>query len=1098
MTDENQQFQQMLLAMVTYDPKAKDSRQQAENFFNQQMENAPENTIIFLLQALQTSSDKNVRTVACVTLRKYIGNDEKKQGKWNLINPQNQAGVKNGLLQALTEEANSHVRTQISEVVSKLASHVLKDPSAWPELLPLLFKMVQSDNPSFRECALLMFQQMSITLGEQLRAHNHLLKDIFANGLKDDNLKVKIAAIGAIANFLDCLKESQERVAFQQLIPGMLSVISSCLNAEDEEAAREAIELFIVLVELDPLFLKPSLSEICSAMMTISNASTLEPDTRHLALEFLLALAESRPQLARKAPNFLENLLPILLTMMMKVPDDPNWNEQERENESDDEEDDEDVDIGNESLDRISLAMKGKNLVPVLFGIISNMLGNGDWKQRYTALMAISIIGEGCYSALAPVLGEVVKKILVFSNDPHPRVRWAFCNAIGQMSTDFGPQFQNQFSAEVVPSLINLMDDTANPRVQSHSASAIINFCEHATKDQLKPYLNDLMNKFGLLMSSGKKIVIEQSITAIAAVADCAEEHFLPYYSKVMPILKGVLHNAKGHDYRKMKGKAMECISLIGTAVGKEQFLPDAKEVMDVMMQTQQEGLADDDPQTTFLLQSWARVAKCLGQDFVPYLPFVMPPLLKSAQVRPDTSKIQGAESLTEDEAWEMVPALEQKLGGATASLEEKATACNMLYSYALELKEGFFPYVSETAKILVPLLKFFWHDGVRSAAITSMPHLLQSAKDYLSKSEPNNTVSYLRQLFNFMHPAFLEAMVLEDDLETLLVMFESFKQCINIAGPGCLEQDKLENAIKTSKELFIQIKNRREDRQKGKHDEDFDDEENDRVEEQAETDLDVLTQLAEFIGHHVKAHPETVQQWSELLPYFSALVDPRSEAIDRQVGLCVFCDFVEFGGEASLPYFDTFLPHCVNYLTDSDAGVRQAAVYGIGCCAQVGGNSFAPLVPDVLSKIVQKIQEPDSRTEENIYCTENAISAVGKIAMFQGHTLGQEGAAQAIQFFVDSLPVTKDLIEAKVTYARLCEFIEKNNPYIFGNDYANLAKFLNIFANLISTELIDDSIQSRIVTILSALKNQIPEKFQSAFSGLSQEEQQKLVSLNF
>ena len=49
MTDENQQFQQMLLAMVTYDPKAKDSRQQAENFFNQQMENAPENTIIFLL-----------------------------------------------------------------------------------------------------------------------------------------------------------------------------------------------------------------------------------------------------------------------------------------------------------------------------------------------------------------------------------------------------------------------------------------------------------------------------------------------------------------------------------------------------------------------------------------------------------------------------------------------------------------------------------------------------------------------------------------------------------------------------------------------------------------------------------------------------------------------------------------------------------------------------------------------------------------------------------------------------------------------------------------------------------------------------------------
>jgi hypothetical protein len=35
-----------------------------------------------------------------------------------------------------------------------------------------------------------------------------------------------------------------------------------------------------------------------------------------------------------------------------------------------------------------------------------------------------------------------------------------------------------------------------------------------------------------------------------------------------------------------LKGKAMECISLIGVAVGKEKFYQDAKEIMDILIKT--------------------------------------------------------------------------------------------------------------------------------------------------------------------------------------------------------------------------------------------------------------------------------------------------------------------------------------------------------------------------------------------------------------------------------------------------------------------------------------------------------------------------------
>lgn len=36
-----------------------------------------------------------------------------------------------------------------------------------------------------------------------------------------------------------------------------------------------------------------------------------------------------------------------------------------------------------------------------------------------------------------------------------------------------------------------------------------------------------------------------------------------------------------------------------------------------------------------------------------------------------------------------------------------------MLYCYASELKEGFFPYVDEVTKLFTPLMNFYYHDDI-------------------------------------------------------------------------------------------------------------------------------------------------------------------------------------------------------------------------------------------------------------------------------------------------------------------------------------------------------------------------------------------------
>ena len=229
----------------------------------------------------------------------------------------------------------------------------------------------------------------------------------------------------------------------------------------------------------------------------------------------------------------------------------------------------------------------------------------------------------------------------------HPRVRFAVCQAVGQMATDFGPRdgketgvgFQSMFHAQVIPGLLMLMGDTENPRVQAHAGAAMVNFSEQCTQEILGPYLDALLTAVGALLASGYIIVQEQAVATLAAVADSASKLFQKYYSAFMPQLKHILENAKDERYRTLRSKTMETVSLIGLAVGKEMFMQDALDVMRTLKETQ-DSMSADDPNTTYMLSSWARICQILGQDFLPYLDIVMPPLLASAKLKPEVISV--------------------------------------------------------------------------------------------------------------------------------------------------------------------------------------------------------------------------------------------------------------------------------------------------------------------------------------------------------------------------------------------------------------------------------------------------------------------------
>lgn len=116
-------------------------------------------------------------------------------------------------------------------------------------------------------------------------------------------------------------------------------------------------------------------------------------------------------------------------------------------------------------------------------------------------------------------------------------------------------------------------------------------------------FLQAISKLLTLLQANSSKLILETALQALASVADCAEEQFKKYYSSVIPLLKHILEAATGDDQQMIRAKALECVSLVGMAVGKDQFREDAKAVMQLLISLDHENGKADDPTISFKLQ---------------------------------------------------------------------------------------------------------------------------------------------------------------------------------------------------------------------------------------------------------------------------------------------------------------------------------------------------------------------------------------------------------------------------------------------------------------------------------------------------------------
>ncbi|KAF2121760.1 importin subunit beta-3 [Lophiotrema nucula] len=1060
-------------------------RTAAEEQLNQIVGDNPNQVLMGLAEQIQLAQDTATRTFAAVIFRRQSSKPRKDPNTGAtrdlfLTLPQgDREAIRAKLLQCLSAEPDSSVRSKIGDAVAELARQHTDENEAWPELLGALFQASQSTDAGQRETA---FRIFSTTPGIIEKQHEDVVIQAFKGGFADSSTPVRISAVEAFASFFRSITKKAQAKYFS-LIPEILNILPPIKESGDADLLTKALVSLIDLAEIAPKMFKPLFNSLVQFSVSVIQDKELGETARQNALELMATFADNAPQMCRKDTSYTNDMVTQCLSLMTDVGiDDDDAEEWNASDDLDADESDSNHVAGEQCMDRLANKLGGQALLPPTFNWLPRMMTSSAWRDRHAALMAISAISEGCRDLMVGELDKVLDLVLPALRDPHPRVRWAGCNAVGQMSTDFAGTMQEKYHQVVLPNIIPVLE-SPEPRVQAHAAAALVNFCEEAEKNILEPYLDQLLSHLLMLLQNPKRFVQEQALSTIATVADSAETAFANYYATLMPLLFNVLRTEQSKEFRLLRAKAMECATLIALAVGKERMGSDAFDLVQLLGVIQNNISEPDDPQASYLLHCWGRMCRVLGRDFVPYLAGVIPPLTELAGAKADIQLLDDEDQVAqvqEEDGWELVPLKGKVIGIKTSTLDDKHMAIELIVIYAQVLEDAFEPYVNDIMdKIALPGLAFFFHDPVRVASAKCVPQLLNAYKKAHGAES-----TQLGQLWERTVERVLEVLSTEPAIDTLAEMYQCFYECVEVIGKNCLTGTHMSTFIESARTVLQDYQERVKERLEDQADNEDGEEAAEEVLFAIEDDQNLLSDMNKAFHTIFKNMGTTfLPHWEGLMEFYKIAI-VNQDPTQRQWAICIFDDVLEFCGPQSWTYSQHIIQPLVDGMQDDVPANRQAAVYGVGVAAHKGGESWSDFVAASLPMLFQVVQRPNARDDDDVFATENASAAIAKILQFNvGKVQNWQDVATA---WVDTLPIVNDEEAAPFAYAFLAHLIDQQNPAALNQ----AAKAFIAVAQALEAETLQGQTAVRVVAATKALVQATSLDLGQVAAGLTPEQQ--------
>ena len=1014
------------------------------------------------------------------------------------------------LLWLFEHEEVRAVRRKAVDAMGALCERCLGN-GGWPDFMPAFLAACKSPIPLHRESVLQCIETLSERVDVALlMPHLPALRGVIVDSLQSAEARLRLAALQALIAFLLCLDQS-EASQMQDTIPLMFRALHAAYAEQDEELLTSGCLVLSQLVKAQAAFLRPHLSSIISMMVGMVANRRLEEASRRSALEFLLALAESGKGMVRKTESFARDVIPLPFALLVELDDDiSDWSSRDADAEDGDDDGNENFKMGGEAAARLAQALGGRIFINSAIPLVHQHIHSAVWQQRHAALLALAAMMDSIAAAMEPLLDTLVALVLPFMRDAHPRVAHAALECVEQMIASYSPGFQEQHHAAVMPAVLEVLErDGVHGRLVTSGCLLIMEFCREVESGVVAEYSQRLLTAAGRLIERRSSAVQEAVITVISALSLALGSAFIPYYPAIYPGIRQLVLSPPSPATLRLRGKAIECIGTIAEAVGPDVFMPEANTLMQALVSIKQSlsssssSAADaDDGTLNYIVAAEARIAKCIGSAFIPYLPYVIPPLLRSAAITDELAVLNEGDSSAleqrpgyETTTYEVRGGQQVRITLNTALFEEKSTAFHMLFQYAAELKGGFLPFVKQTAEVVIPAMSYM-SENVRLAAISACPALIRCAVDGLRDDDAERE-RLVRGLFSAMLPVFIDCSGKELMLDNLCGVLDALSDAIAVMG--CPMRDEEQEML--CRELALETvasQQRMERREQRRSDADFDEEEEAAVQEENNGE-------EEFLGFVYQCIAAAIDNaGAAFLPHYHAQLQPVFSALLAHPNIVLvttaLCTVGQVVNDLPLPpplqsaYCDALFPVCLQYARHESMDVRQSALFGIGACCQQLGPRFAAVMNDAVRVCLEVIRQPGSKEEDSRPATDNAVSALEKIASVCAAAMTAEQRRQLLSEVVDALPCVGDVKEAQRVHDRLIAYVKDGDAAVIGEGGERLQKLMQMLASLLDSDFVSDAGQQAIAEQFARWQQQASQQDWAAFMSTLDDEDRQSV----
>jgi hypothetical protein len=167
-----------------------------------------------------------------------------------------------------------------------------------------------------------------------------------------------------------------------------------------------------------------------------------------------------------------------------------------------------------------------------------------------------------------------------------------------------------------------------------------------------------------------------------------------------------------------------------------------------------------------------------------------------------------------------------------------------------------------------------------------------------------------------------------------------------------------------------------------------------------------------------------------------------------RASAICLADDLLEFASPGAHVLLPVVLPHLLECAMHAKPLLRHPAVYGLGVAAAHAGAGFDAHVPVASAVLARVLGQADARSEDNEFATDNAVSALVKLAKFRGAAVDGEAIMRAA---LEYLPIRGDAVEARLVHGWLVAGLRDMDPLWAGAGGARGKELLSALARALA-----------------------------------------------